>query len=207
MFVEEAFWLRGQLAQRRLQRGAAVLDIGSSTEKFRSEVQPHIDTYVFAPLRARGLEIVHLDAKSQSGVDFVCDVTDPDVDLVASLGRRFDVVLCCNLLEHVVDREHTVRNVTRSVAPRGLLVLTVPGRYRYHEDPIDTLYRPSPHELERLVRRVSGGRTLTRKSVPIRRRDYYRLRSPSLHERLRETVFWLVPPLHWRQTCVLFEVD
>src|SRR5436190_23440563 len=108
VFLEEALWIESALAEREITGGTTVLDIGSSTEDFRTQVQPHIEQHVFAPPRRRGATIVHVDAKEGKGVDVVCDVTDADVDLVAQLGSPFDVVLCCNMLEHVVDRERTL---------------------------------------------------------------------------------------------------
>jgi ubiquinone/menaquinone biosynthesis C-methylase UbiE len=146
VFVDESLWLRRVLAHESLQPGMTVLDIGSSTLQFRTVVQPHIDENVFAPLRARGLSVLHLDARAEPGVDIVADVSS-----LAGVDREFDVVLCTNLLEHVVDRESTLRNVKRVVSARGLLVLTVPNRYPLHADPIDTGYRPTAKALVELV--------------------------------------------------------
>ena len=203
MFEEEARWLERALAAVDLAPGAAVLDIGSSTREFRTVTQPYIDAHVFAPLRGRDVDVVHLDAKPEDGVDVVCDVTDPAADVEAALGRTFDVVLCCNLLEHVTDREATVARVTSLVASGGTLIVTVPGRYRYHEDPIDTMYRPSPEELARLV---AGGHpdfvVEEAGTVRIRDRSRYNLRSRYLRERFVEAAFWLLPSHNWRQSCV-----
>jgi SAM-dependent methyltransferase len=206
VFVEEAKWIESTLAERRLAPGTTVLDIGSSTEDFRTEVQPHIDRHVLAPLRASGAEIVHVDAKSGEGIDVVCDITDPAVDLVEQVGARYGLVLCCNMLEHVVDRPRTVAQVTAAVAPSGALVLTVPGRYRFHEDPIDTMFRPSPQELVELVGEVAPQfRPIKAESVQIRDLQYYNLRSRYKRERVIEAGFRLIPRYRWRQSCTLFE--
>lgn len=205
MFEEEAGWIERVLAGIQAAPGTCVLDIGSSTAHFRTVEQPFIETRIFAPLRARGAEIVHLDAKPADGVDVVCDLTDPGVDVAGTLGRRFDVVLCCNLLEHVVDRETTVDRVAGLVAPGGTLIVTVPGRYRYHEDPIDTLFRPSPQELIALVTGRDGGLAVrSADTVRIRQRRYYKFDSRYLRERVIEGLFWLLPKYNWRQTCVMF---
>jgi SAM-dependent methyltransferase len=206
VFIEEAQWIERALAERGVGAGSAVLDIGSSTADFRTVVQPHIERHVIAPLRARGAEVTHLDAKSGDGVDVVCDLADPALDLLGSVGRRFDLVTCCNLLEHVTDREATVRQVASVVAPGGTLLVTVPGRYRYHEDPIDTMFRPTPEELASLVTGVEPElRLAAAESVQIRRLQYYNLRSRYLRERVIEFLFWLLPRYRWRQSCVVFE--
>lgn len=123
-----------------------VLDVGSSTLEFRTRVQPHIDRNVFEPLRRRGLVITHLDARAEPGVDIVADVAT-----LRGVDGAWDVVLCTNLLEHVVDRAETMRNIKRVVSPAGLLVLTVPKRYPIHHDPIDTGFRPTARELAQLL--------------------------------------------------------
>jgi SAM-dependent methyltransferase len=206
VFIEEAQWIERTLAARGIGAGTSVLDIGSSTLEFRTEEQPYIDHHVIAPLRERGAEVVHLDAKQGNGIDVVCDLADPQLDLLGAVGRTFDVVTCCNLLEHVTDRPATVRQVASVVSPGGTLLVTVPGRYRYHEDPIDTMFRPWPEEIVTLVQGVDPGlRVVTAESVQIRNLRYYNLRSRYYRERVIEFLFWLLPRYRWRQSCVLFE--
>jgi SAM-dependent methyltransferase len=205
VFVEEAAWVERALARLELPAGARVLDVGSSTREFRTEVQPHIDRHVFAPLRARGVRPVHLDAKDADGVDVVLDLSDPALDPAAALGERFDVVLCMNMLEHVVDRERTADRVLALVAPGGHLLVTVPRSYRRHLDPIDTMYRPSPRERARLFRgRRPGVELVLAETVPIARSEYYRYhRSRNPLWARRETLRRRVPPLRWKQACIL----
>jgi SAM-dependent methyltransferase len=206
VFVEEAQWIERTLRPLGIGSGASVLDIGSSTAAFRTEVQPHIERHVIAPLRASGASVVHLDAKEGEGIDVVCDLADPSLDLLGAVGRRFELVTCCNLLEHVVDREATVRQVASVVDDGGFLLVTVPGRYRFHEDPIDTMFRPAPDELAALITGVDSGlRVRALDSVPIRRLEYYNLRSRYYRERVIEFLFWLLPKYRWRQSCVLLE--
>lgn len=143
----------------------SALDVGSSTHQFRTVVQPHIDRNVFAPLRARGLSITHLDARDEDGVDLVADVTTLD-----GVDTTFDLVLCTNLLEHVVDRSQTLRHVKRVVKPSGWLVLTVPRRYPIHHDPIDTGYRPTARELTALLGWTD---VLSQEVITVRDRYHY----------------------------------
>ena len=172
MFVDESLWIRRALENQPLGAGMRVLDIGSSSLHFRTVVQPHIDANVFAPLRARGLGIVHVDARDEPGVDVVADVTT-----LAGVGEDFDLVLCTNLLEHVVDRAGTLENAKRVVRPGGLLLLTVPRRYPIHADPIDTGYRPKAKQVEGLLawREVIAAEDVTvRAELHYRGRPWYR---------------------------------
>jgi SAM-dependent methyltransferase len=166
MFIDEARWLEQVLQSLKLLAGSKVLDIGSSTLDFRTRVQPHIDRHVFAPLRAGGVVISHLDARAEPGVDIVADITT-----LEGVPSDFDAVICTSLLEHVVDRADTAKNICRVVKPGGVLILTVPQRYPLHYDPIDTGYRPKPEQLSELVR-WSG--VIERRSLTIRETAHYR---------------------------------
>lgn len=166
MFIDEARWLESVLRGLDLPAGSKLLDIGSSTLDFRTRIQPHIERHVFAPLRARGVLVSHLDARAEPGVDIVADIAT--LDGVAS---DFDVAICTSLLEHVVDRADTARNICRVVKPGGVLILTVPRRYPLHRDPIDTGFRPSPTQLQDLVR---WSAVIEQSTLTIREASHYR---------------------------------
>ena len=143
----EAAWLQDELSRYNLGRSSRVLNVGSSTAYFRTVEQPWIDECVFAPLRDRGVEIVHLDLKPAAGVDVVGDLTDPGFRAIA-LSGHWDVVLCSNLLEHVPERTGLCRALEEFAASiNARLLVTCPHDFPYHPDPIDTMYRPDVDEL------------------------------------------------------------
>jgi len=166
MFVDEAQWLEQVLANLKLSPASKVLDIGSSTLQFRTVIQPHIERHVFAPLRGRGVAVVHLDARAEPGVDIVADITT-----LQGVPNDFDTVICTSLLEHVEDRAETAKNICRVIKPGGTLILTVPRRYPLHADPIDTGYRPRPEQLSELVR---WSEIVERCTLTIRENGHYR---------------------------------
>jgi hypothetical protein len=129
-----------------------LLDLGSSTRRFREEAKPHIERELFGPLRRAGVEVVHCDLKQEDGVDVAGDIRDPAFREKLR-NRGFRSVLVCNLLEHVRDRSAVAGACEEISGPGGLILATVPSSYPYHADPIDTLYRPSPAELEALFGR------------------------------------------------------
>ncbi len=149
MLIEEAQWLRRKLDALDPAEIFPMCNVGSSTEHFRRVEQPHIDECLFEPARLRGLEVIHVDTKAADGVDLVGDLTDPTF-LRQVRALEIKSVMCCNLLEHVTDRQVVCAAIRSLVAPGGLLILTVPYRFPYHEDPIDTMFRPSVEELARL---------------------------------------------------------
>jgi hypothetical protein len=146
---EEARWLNRHLSRLDQDDLYPMCNLGSSTERYRRLEQPHIDKYLFAPARMKNLEVIHVDAKEAPGVDLVADLTDST--FAARLAKlRVRSVMCCNLLEHVTDRL-IIRDVVLSILkPGGYLIATVPYRFPYHEDPIDTMYRPTVAEVAAL---------------------------------------------------------
>ena len=147
MRASEARWIGEALSQVE----GPILNLGSSTEAFRVVGKPHIDAEVFAPLRAKGVQVIHADIKDAPGVDVVGDVLDPAYqERLAGLGVRS--ILVSNLLEHVTDPK-AVADACRRILPNGgIICVTGPYEYPYHADPIDTMYRPTPQEFARLFR-------------------------------------------------------
>jgi hypothetical protein len=146
MLIEEAQWLNRHLRQMNPNDLYPMCNIGSSTEHYRRVEQPYVDKYLFEPARMRNLEIIHVDAKPAAGVDLVGDLADPSfIAQLVQLNVRS--VMCCNLLEHVTDRNLIRDAVLSMLKVGGYIIATVPYRFPYHEDPIDTMYRPTIEEL------------------------------------------------------------
>lgn len=146
MLELEARWLRERLAEIPAADLSPLLNLGSSDLDFRARVQPWIDREVFAPLRARGVQVVHSDLKAQPGVDLAADALEPAGQAaLRAVGARS--VLCSNMLEHVPDPGALARACLELVPPGGRLIVTAPASYPYHPDPIDTYYRREPDAL------------------------------------------------------------
>lgn len=59
---------------------------------------------------------------------YLCSNGDLEVDSLAFPGEAFDVVLCCEVIEHMArDPMHVLAEVNRVLKPGGLLVLTTPN--------------------------------------------------------------------------------
>lgn len=150
MFLEESKTIAEILSRMDLDETSMLYDVGSSTDEYRCLYQPYIDYYLFRPLRARKVAVIHIDRKKENGVDLVYDLTDPSQCELVKTIRPADVVLCCSLLEHVLDRHGVISRIQDITKQRGTIIVTVPHVLAYHEDPIDTMYRPSNTELEKL---------------------------------------------------------
>lgn len=145
----EARWIAAALAGLPRAQISPLVNIGSSTREFREVRQSHIETLIFAPLRDRGVEVIHTDLKPEPGVDVAGDLGDPAVQ-AALRARRPRAALTTNLLEHVTRPAELARAIGALVPPGGVVVATVPRSYPYHADPIDTGFRPTPAELAAL---------------------------------------------------------
>lgn len=156
MFEAEARWLCRALDGFAPNRLSPMLNLGSSSAAFRERAQPWTECRLFAPLRARGIDIVHVNMRDVPGVDVQADLTDP-ADLPRLRARRPRALLCCNLLEHVSGPDRLARHCLDLLESGGLVFVTVPFSYPYHRDPIDTMYRPNPAELAALF---AGARRL-----------------------------------------------
>jgi len=217
MFEAEACWLRRALEAFPPERLSPLLNLGSSSAVVREALQPWIDAEVFCPLRGRGVETVHVDMRELPGVDVRADLTDTsDVERLSAL--RPNALLCCNLLEHVLEPKQLAHHCLDLLPRGGLVFVTVPFSYPYHRDPIDTLYRPSPAELSELfgtARMLDGTilgagvsyRDAVRERPWILLRHVWRFPVPFLSferwKRSMARLYWLVA--EYRITCAVFE--
>jgi hypothetical protein len=212
MYIENAGWARDALAGLELPEGARAIDVGSSTLHYRTIEQPHVEREVLAPLRRRGIQIIHLDGKAAPGVDVVQNLDTAAPDLATRLGT-FDLVICLGLLGYVKQPANTL-DILASLAGAGAwLVSSTPQSYRRTDDPYDNKWRPDPAELAAEYER-RGFETVRAESVRIDDARYYHgLRSrpswvpvgarwlplPGVTDQLRLRVArW-----RWRESCVV----
>ncbi|MBI1260836.1 MAG: hypothetical protein GC184_03845 [Rhizobiales bacterium] len=125
------------------------LNLGSSTGNFRTIHQPHIQEQLIGPLEDMGVKFLHSDFKEAEGVDIAGDIYDNAV-LTEIKSRNIRSVLCCNMFEHVIERDRLAAIISDIVPKGGLLLVSVPYSYPLHYDPIDTYFRPSPEEIAKL---------------------------------------------------------
>lgn len=149
MLRNEAAWLERHLATIPTPDLDPLLDIGGGAGEFRDAKQPWIGA-AFQPLEQRGIRIIHHEFNDAPGVDVAGDLDDSAfLEQLAATGAR--AVICCNVLEHLTHRDRLLGAFSTIVPSGGHLVLTVPHRFPYHADPIDTMYRPSVDDLARAL--------------------------------------------------------
>src|SRR5215475_12634311 len=118
MFKAEASWLERLLREREPKELSPLLNVGSSTSRFREHEQPWTEELLFAPLRARGIRLIHLAAREGEGIDIRADIlSEADLPRIKALGPK--AVLCRNILEHVTTPEVLARRCIDIVGPGG----------------------------------------------------------------------------------------
>jgi hypothetical protein len=146
MLYEESIWFKN-IINKELKDNSVVLNIGSSTKQFIEVDQPYIKSNLFDTLALKNCSVKNVDIKMAEGVNFVGDVTDKEfIKKLKSLNAS--AIICSNLLEHLTDRKSFCDALVSIMNPHTLLIISVPYSFPYHEDPIDTLYRPSLNELQ-----------------------------------------------------------
>jgi hypothetical protein len=146
MLVEESIWLKNVFSQHFSEDNFPLLNIGSSTESFRKEVQPFIYKNVFEPLELKKFKVIHTDIKPMPGVDITGDLNDADFRTTLT-GMGVKSILCSNLLEHLAEPKVICNSILTLLKKGDLILVTVPYRFPFHKDPIDTLLRPTVEEL------------------------------------------------------------
>lgn len=149
MRPEEAQLISDFVTRVALPAGSVCLNVGSSTKFFREVDQPHIHSKLIIPLEAIGIRFVHCDLKMAEGVDLIGNVLDLQFQQRMA-ERQADVLLCCNILEHLESPQVFADACAKLVRPRGYMVVSIPFSYPYHADPIDTMLRLAPVELAAL---------------------------------------------------------
>lgn len=154
MLIEEAQWFARQIQMLDGRSIFPMLNVGSSTEKFRTVDQHFIDECIFKPARDRNYAVTHMDIESGQGVDIVGDLCNPALFDELST-RGFNSIFCSNILEHVVDRQQICQTLQSILPFGGYIFVSCPYRYPFHPDPIDTMFRPDIDELYRLFPETS----------------------------------------------------
>jgi hypothetical protein len=146
MLYEESLWFK-KIIQQYAQPNALVLNIGSSTKEFIEVTQPYIKENLFDEFAKKNCTVKNIDIKQAEGVDFVGDVTDPSfIEKLKQQNASF--IICSNLLEHLTDRTSFCEALVKIMNADTKLIISVPYNFPYHEDPIDTMYRPNLNELQ-----------------------------------------------------------
>ncbi|MBY0510650.1 MAG: hypothetical protein K2P94_10935 [Rhodospirillaceae bacterium] len=135
MFEVEARRLVELLSRLPADALSPMANIGSGTLRHRRVDNPWIECVLIDGLKAKGIEVIHVDPRDGEGIDVKADLSD-DAGVNAIRARCPRAVLCTNVLEHVADLKGFCAALARLVDPGGYLIVTV--------------FRPRPEEIAAL---------------------------------------------------------
>tara|TARA_A100001011_G_C14209363_1_gene799205 strand:+ start:254 stop:775 length:522 start_codon:yes stop_codon:yes gene_type:complete len=72
-----------------------------------------------------------------------------DITNISNIHKKFDLVLCTNVLEHIFEIELAISNLTALVKQDGYLIISMPFIYPLHDEPED-YWRLTEHNLRNL---------------------------------------------------------
>jgi hypothetical protein len=144
---------------RALQRLVPAATSGSDQWQ-RVTLNRAVDAYLQSldPPSCRAAEISGSAQAGKPWKEFV-SLDYPEFDLCAPLDRRggYDVVICEQVLEHVIDPCAAARNLRALTVPGGRVVVSTPFLVRVHELPLFGLndyWRFTPRGLRTLLERA-----------------------------------------------------
>ncbi len=74
MLAEESEWIKKVIVKLEPSPLKSIGNLGSSTLKFRTKVQPHIHENIIIPLCEKGFWVINVDLKKAEGIDVVGDI-------------------------------------------------------------------------------------------------------------------------------------
>ena len=209
-------WIAERLTRVAAERRGAALEVGPGSGVYVPVLARLFERVTVSDVHAAYLEAAHALAAAHPNVAVVAD----DIRRSALPAASFDVVLCTEVLEHVVESPAALAGMRRLLRSGGVLVLSTPQRYSALEvcariavlpgviDLVRCIYRepilPTGHVnlmTSREVRRQLGGA-----GFAIRESHtsglYVPLIAEIAGERARRLAAWLEPhirggPLAW----------
>jgi len=124
--------IAGQARAAIAQASGRVLDVGCGERPFECYRPPAVTQWIGFDVPENPVADVHGYAES---------MPLPDASV--------DFVVCTEVLEHVSEPAHVVREIARVLRPEGRVFLTTPFYWPLHEEPYD-FYRFTPHGLRHL---------------------------------------------------------
>ena len=90
-----------------------------------------------------GANYVGVDISAGTNVDIVLDFSESNICDSRGWESKFDLAICCSMLEHTFTPWKVADNITKAVKPGGHAYISVPFVWRFHGYPSD-YWRFSP---------------------------------------------------------------
>ena len=139
-----ARWLADEAERGARDLGTyRLLDVGCGEKPYAPLFAPHVSEYV------------GLDTAAHTNAELV-----GPIETIPAADASFDVAICIQVLEPVVDPAQGVRELSRVTRPGGRVLLSTHGTIVYHPNPVD-LWRWTHEGLQRLFEENGDWRSVT----------------------------------------------
>jgi len=130
-----------------------IINLGSGNVEQLKKNKPWVSKNVFDTFKRQNAKILHVDAEDFPGVGIVQDLSQPNALSFCDKLKGSKLFILANVLEHIPKKVHAefLRKIYSKMKSKDGLIITVPYDYPYHADPIDTMYRPSSRDLQKLL--------------------------------------------------------
>jgi SAM-dependent methyltransferase len=144
---ERRAWIEEALRRLAASGARTAIEIGPGSGIYLPLLAELFERVVAADVEAQFLARAREIAAEHDNIEVVAH------DLGAPSGRRFDVVLCSEVVEHVDDPTAALAGLRRLLAPGGTLVLSTPQRHSTLEVAGRVAFKPGVVQVVRLVYR------------------------------------------------------
>lgn len=142
-------WISERLTRLAAGRHAAALEVGPGSGVYVPLLARLFDRVTVTDVHDAYLEAARAIAAAHPNVRVVAD----DIRAPALPAASFDVVLCTEVIEHIVESRAALAGIRRLLRPGGVLVLSTPQRFSPLEVCSKIAFLPGIITLVRLVYR------------------------------------------------------
>ena len=155
MRIEESLKIKSIIRDSQIKNGnyKTIINLGCGDIKNFLKSKPYVKKNVFDPLKKQGAVIINVDSYHYPNIDFVLDLTKLiNFDFLKKT-KSPRLYILANVLEHIPSEKRLVaiKNIYNNMKKNDSIIITVPHQYPYHPCPIDTLYRPLPNDIKKLL--------------------------------------------------------
>ncbi len=132
------------------KKGKLILDIAP-------EIHNNVSNY-FEKAKLETLDLV-----PKYNPTYVADITKNNKDIIPN--NKFDFIFCLEVLEHILNPFHAVKEIKRIIKPNGKIFVSSPFNFRIHR-PLPDCWRFTEHGLKELFKdfnRIKIDKVSTRK--------------------------------------------
>lgn len=126
------------------------------------DIAPQVHEGAKAFFKKANVETLDIDHTSEA--TYIADITKYN-EIIPD--KRFDIIVCTEVLEHTSDPFSAIKELYRLLKPSGILLLSVPFNFRIH-GPLPDCWRFTEYGLKILLASFSS---VVIKSLPTSNRD------------------------------------